>query len=51
MKKSQKYDQFEFLEDIEDINVREEIEKYLTYWGWFLIGLCVAFTAAFFYLK
>ncbi|WP_397447180.1 GumC family protein [Polaribacter sp. R77954] len=51
MKKFQEYDQFEFLEDIDDINLREEIEKYLTYWGWFLIGLCVAFTAAFFYLK
>ncbi len=51
MKKSQEYDQFEFPEDIDNINVREEIEKYLNYWGWFLIGLCVAFIAAFFYLK
>ena len=51
MKNSQEYDQFEFLQDTDNINVREEVEKYLNYWGWFLIGLCIAFTAAFLYLK
>lgn len=35
----------------ENKSLREEIEKYLKYWPWFLVCLILAMTAGFFYLK
>ena len=34
-----------------EINLREEIQKYLKYWPWFLISVFVAVVLAFIYLK
>jgi tyrosine-protein kinase Etk/Wzc len=33
------------------IDIRQEIYKYRKYWMWFVIGLCVALFAAYFYMK
>lgn len=35
----------------EEINLREELDKYLRYWPWFLIGVVMAVLLAFIYLK
>lgn len=35
----------------EEINLREELDKYLRYWPWFLIGVVIALLLAFVYLK
>ena len=35
----------------EEINLREEIQKYLKYWPWFLVSVFVAVVLAFIYLK
>ncbi len=35
----------------ESINIREEIEKYLYHWKWFVIGVVIAVSLAFFYLR
>lgn len=35
----------------EEINIREELEKYLKYWPWFVLSAGVALILAFFYLK
>ena len=32
-------------------NIRAEFEKYLRYWKWFLLGVIVAFSVAFIYLR
>lgn len=39
-----------FIED-ETLNIREEIEKYLVDWKWFVLGVLISLTLAFFYLK
>jgi capsular exopolysaccharide synthesis family protein len=51
MKEPQEYNQFNFLEDTDNIDLKEEIEKYLIYWRWFLVGLFLALLSAFLYLK
>jgi tyrosine-protein kinase Etk/Wzc len=33
------------------INIREEIDKYLIFWKWFIISLLIAFVIAFVYLR
>ncbi|WP_417885228.1 GumC family protein [Zunongwangia sp.] len=35
----------------EEINIREELDKYLKYWPWFVLSAGVALILAFFYLK
>lgn len=35
----------------ESINLREEIEKYVYHWKWFLLGLVVALVAVYMYLR
>ena len=35
----------------EEINLREELEKYLKYWPWFVLGVILCLAAAFTYLK
>ncbi|APG60419.1 GumC family protein [Christiangramia salexigens] len=35
----------------EEINLREELEKYLKYWPWFLLGVIISLGIAFVYLK
>ncbi|WP_339653982.1 polysaccharide biosynthesis tyrosine autokinase [uncultured Salegentibacter sp.] len=35
----------------EEINLREELEKYLKYWPWFLIGVFICLLLGFIYLK
>ncbi|MCC4214240.1 GumC family protein [Leeuwenhoekiella parthenopeia] len=35
----------------EEINIREELEKYLRYWPWFVITVLVAIIGAFVYLR
>ncbi|TDW48594.1 capsular exopolysaccharide synthesis family protein [Flavobacterium sp. 270] len=38
-------------EDIEDINLREQIDKYLIHWRWFLISIIICLIGAFLYLR
>ncbi|MFI8380428.1 GumC family protein [Leeuwenhoekiella sp. NPDC079379] len=35
----------------EEINIREELDKYLRYWPWFILGVLTALIIAFVYLK
>ena len=35
----------------EEINIREELDKYLRYWPWFILGVLTALIIAFIYLK
>ena len=34
----------------EEIDLREELEKYLRYWPWFIIGVVLCLISAFIYL-
>ncbi|WP_299066028.1 polysaccharide biosynthesis tyrosine autokinase [uncultured Polaribacter sp.] len=38
-------------ESTETINIREEIEKYIYHWKWFVLGVFVSFLLAFLYLR
>ncbi|EAQ42167.1 polysaccharide biosynthesis tyrosine autokinase [Polaribacter sp. MED152] len=38
-------------ENEDTVNIREEVEKYLRYWRWFLLGAIVAIAVAFLYLR
>lgn len=40
-----------FDESTETINIREEIEKYIYHWKWFVLGVFVSFILAFLYLR
>ncbi|WP_405565905.1 GumC family protein [Polaribacter sp. Asnod6-C07] len=44
-------DDYLFIEKADNIDIRDEIKKYLIHWSWFLIGLCLAFLLGFLYLK
>ncbi|MCM4155361.1 polysaccharide biosynthesis tyrosine autokinase [Gramella sp. AN32] len=35
----------------EEINLREELDKYIKYWPWFLLAVCLCVAVAFIYLK
>ena len=38
--------------DVDDtINIRAEIENYLMYWKWFVLGVFVSLVSAFLYLR
>lgn len=43
-------DQLELFEESR-LDIREELEKYIIYWRWFLIGIIIALCSAYFYLK
>lgn len=48
----QKYSQNKFSDRNEDgINIRNEIEKYLIHWKWFVLGVLAAIGIAFIYLR
>ena len=38
-------------ENNQSLNIREEIEKYVFYWKWFLLGVIIAIISAFLYLR
>lgn len=38
-------------EEVEDVNLRERIDKYLVYWRWFLLSVIVCLIGAFLYLR
>ncbi|UBZ11048.1 polysaccharide biosynthesis tyrosine autokinase [Leeuwenhoekiella palythoae] len=38
-------------EEVEELHLREELEKYLRYWPWFLIGALFALAGALIYLR
>jgi uncharacterized protein involved in exopolysaccharide biosynthesis len=38
-------------ESSDTINIREELEKYLLHWKWFLIGIIASLSVAFIYLR
>ena len=38
-------------EQNEELNIREELDKYLRYWPWFLVGVFTSLLLAFVYLK
>ena len=38
-------------QDTNTINIREELEKYLIHWKWFVIGMIVSLSVAFLYLR
>ena len=47
----QKYSQ-NFDEDLDqNINIREQLEKYLIHWKWFVLGIIVSLFLAFIYLR
>jgi tyrosine-protein kinase Etk/Wzc len=35
----------------EDFNLRDTIDKYLTHWQWFVLGLCLCISIAYIYLR
>ena len=51
MKEFKGYNQEDFFEDTYKIDIRQEIEKYLYYWRWFVFAICFAFVCAFLYMK
>jgi tyrosine-protein kinase Etk/Wzc len=38
-------------EPIEDFNIRESIERYLSHWQWFVLGVCLSVSIAYVYLR
>ncbi|KOY50646.1 GumC family protein [Polaribacter dokdonensis] len=38
-------------QEVDTINIREELEKYLSYWRWFVLGGILALVIAFLYLR
>jgi tyrosine-protein kinase Etk/Wzc len=51
MKEFQGYNQELSFDNTDKIDIRQEIDKYRIYWMWFVVGLCVALFAAYFYIK
>nr|WP_315143104.1 polysaccharide biosynthesis tyrosine autokinase [uncultured Flavobacterium sp.] len=42
----------DFLDDeIEEVNLREQLEKYLVHWRWFLVSVLIGLVLAFLYLR
>ena len=42
---------FQEIESSETINIREELERYVRYWRWFVLSAIIALTLAFLYLR
>ena len=40
-----------FIEIDDSINLRDELEKYLIYWKWFLLSICFSLFGAYLYLR
>lgn len=38
-------------DEIEDVNLREQLEKYLIHWRWFLVSVIICLIGAFLYLR
>ena len=38
-------------EEEDTLNLREELDKYLHYWKWFVLGLVLSISFAFYYLR
>ena len=51
MKEFQGYNQELSFDNTDKIDIRQEIDKYRIYWVWFVVGLCIALFAAYFYIK
>ncbi|AOW11039.1 GumC family protein [Flavobacterium gilvum] len=42
----------DFIEDeVEDVNIREQLDKYIVHWRWFLVSVVVGLIFAFLYLR
>ena len=42
----------DFIDDeIEDVNLREQLDKYLSHWRWFLLSIIIGLVLAFLYLR
>ena len=41
----------EVVNNTDTINIREELEKYLIHWKWFVVGALLSFLMAFIYLR
>lgn len=46
-----KNNQLDLLENANNLNIREEIDKYIIYWKWFIVGIIISFLSAYLYLK
>jgi tyrosine-protein kinase Etk/Wzc len=51
MKEFQGYNQELPFDNTDKIDIKQEIDKYRVYWMWFVVGLCIAFFTAYFYIK
>ncbi|SDS15032.1 capsular exopolysaccharide family [Polaribacter sp. KT25b] len=51
MKEFQKNNQEIIFEDNDKINLKEEFDKYVYYWRWFVLALCISFCCAYYYIK
>jgi tyrosine-protein kinase Etk/Wzc len=51
MKEFQGYNQEFSFDNTDKIDIRTEIDKYRVYWMWFVIGIFIALSTAYFYLK
>ncbi len=49
MQKQDFYDDID--DDVEDINIREQLDKYIVHWRWFLVSVIVGLILAFLYLR
>lgn len=38
-------------DEVEDINIREQLDKYLVHWRWFLVSVVIGLVLAFIYLR
>ena len=46
-----KYLQDNFQQENDSLNIRAELEKYLIHWKWFVLGMFLALTGAYVYLR
>lgn len=51
MKEFQENNQEIIFEDNDKINLKEEFDKYIYYWRWFVLALCISFCCAYYYIK
>ena len=51
MKEFQENNQEIIFEDHDKINLKEEFYKYIYYWRWFVLALCISFCGAYYYIK
>lgn len=51
MKDFEEKSDIEYFDNVDNLDFREEFERYFAYWRWFLVSIFLAFGAAFLYLK